>query len=430
MPKQDATSALGKSSVSSHQIKAEGTRKRGQLSENEPKTSFKRLRVESGYTPSTAFEPLSPSQESIDTSSPSETMAPTPSVSRVMDVDMADSRRIGNFVVDMSLKKGKLPVFGQQAEELIINLKPKDVDLAVASKFASRDELEFWKELLSRHDSTQVFVEQKKRKGKSRQVTLRSLVNIKISEHWSYKAKTLFKTMNNHFHFRSEVTYEDLQDGALISAIANWVQVAPKEIDKNHVTLTVWRINKKVNRRTLRDDVQAARKHVRGKRLDVSEFEIARKKWRLELKTLKVALFPNGNTTFLESGKRAAMRISLPGRLPMVSKPSPSAEPVPPPSSTAAGSTLTSIGSPPSNWERPPVLPETVSPTPSVLAPSTSQVEHISSCNESQLSTASGDNWLVETAMSVSFTATRTENALEPLRDSGMTLDLSTMIDF
>ena len=257
-----------------------------------------------------------------------------PSVSVTdFNLNMSDTRRLGNFVVDFCLSRGKLPVFGVEAEELLKELSEADIKDASSRGQANEEEIKRWIRVVTQCDTTQLCVEQRKRKGGSRQVPLRSLMNVKISEHWSYKAKILFKRLNTMHNSSSLITTSDLTSASLIRGIASWTGVKVPEVQPEHVVITVWRINKRLSGRSLRDDVQDSRVHVRGKRVDVSEFELARDVWRDELVALYKTLFPVLPCEELEKGKVAASKSTRSTKKSKASlasvKPAPKAEPIP-----------------------------------------------------------------------------------------------------
>ena len=221
---------------------------------------------------------------------------------------MAETRRLANFTVDWSLLHGELPVFGKEAEDLILSLNSSDIQRAEVAGLAGEGEINRWKNVLTSCDPGSVEVEQRRRQGSSRLMPLRSLMNVKVSEHWSYKAKLLFRRLNVQEGQGAPLGPKDVVQGWVIQGIANWAGLDINELQPKHVILAFWRANKRVAKRTLRDDVQEARSHVRGRRVEISEFEVARDTWRAELQKISDTLFPGGDYSSLKLGKDRALQ--------------------------------------------------------------------------------------------------------------------------
>ena len=215
-------------------------------------------------------------------------------------------RSMANYLVDTCVAEGKLPVFGKEAEDLIASTDQPRAFAGFYRKTPNRREFEKWKSVLKSCDPKELPVLHQKRNGSAKKIPLRSLMNIKISEHWSYKAKSLYKLLSFR-KTRDPLSRQELNDARVVRALYQWARVPPLELNQEHVTLAVWRVNKKFHGRTLRDDVQESRCRVRGRRSDLTEFELARDLWREELLNVKESLFPSGNIADLNSGKQALL---------------------------------------------------------------------------------------------------------------------------
>ena len=219
---------------------------------------------------------------------------------------MAETRRMANFVVDWCLRHGELPMFGKDAENLILSLSSKQVNEAEEAGLAGEGEMRRWRKVLQNCDPGTAMVEQRRRRGASKQTPLRSLMNVKVSEHWSYKAKLLFKRLGVRENTGPTLNRDDVMKGSVISNISHWTGVDLEDLGPEHVVLALWRANKRVLGRNLRDDVQAARRRVRGRRVEISEFDLARDGWREELNELHSQLFPDNDFSALKTGRRNA----------------------------------------------------------------------------------------------------------------------------
>ncbi|CAE7749889.1 unnamed protein product, partial [Symbiodinium sp. KB8] len=188
------------------------------------------------------------------------------------------------------------------AEEVILCLDDNDVEEAEQVSLATKDDIERWKGYLKDNDPEHAMVSHKQRNGQYKNVSLRTLMGTKISEHWSYKSKSLIRTLGTEEHLKREHLYR----GEIIRNIAEWLGVEIDLLKPEAVVLAFWRVNKRCDGATLRMELTKARTRVRGG--GRGGHRVARKQWDKELKATWDELFPDDDYSALWSGKDAARK--------------------------------------------------------------------------------------------------------------------------
>ena len=200
------------------------------------------------------------------------------------DTTIRDMRRLACAIVDYSLINGRLPCFGSEAEKLILDL---DAEQALVQKLLSESEVKSWQDFIKSNDPETTIIRYKSRSGKKNSSAFRALLGTKISEHWSYKSKTLLRSIKP----KQELSRKELKSGKICKQVADWLKVPVEELKPRAMALVFWRVNKHIRGTNLRKELTAARSTtgsgVRG------GHKIAREQWLQELEDEYKTLFPD-----------------------------------------------------------------------------------------------------------------------------------------
>ena len=220
------------------------------------------------------------------TGSPSSRLAtsPPPPPSRAPRLSVREVRAMAIFVVRWCLFHGKFPAFGAAAEEMILGLTKDDIELAGAVGFVSHGEIETWQNVFRFQDPKKLLVDQYDG-TRALRISLRTLLNAKISEHWSHKSKVLLRSVGDV----GKLTRNNIDDSRLTGKIASWLGIDKRRLGNRALALAFWRINKKAKGNTLRAELAEARKRQKGQDLDGHTF--ARDTWAKEIEDSYKQLF-------------------------------------------------------------------------------------------------------------------------------------------
>ena len=197
-----------------------------------------------------------------------------------------DVRTMAVFVVNWCIHHGWFPKFGDDAEHLLVNLTEKDIQKAEKLNFALARDLEMWKKHLKGLKTQSVYIPKSDSRDSPLQ-SLRTLLNTKISEHWSHKSKALLRTLGSF----GVMCRKHLDDDTVKEAIAQWAGSSVDKVRDGVFSLGFWRLNKKATDANLRAELAAARKEQKGAGGD--GHQLARDRWIEEVKKLHTELFPD-----------------------------------------------------------------------------------------------------------------------------------------
>ena len=217
-------------------------------------------------------------------------------------VTLADIRQMATFIVDTCIHEGKLPVFGRQGRQWILDFQhhgklslragvgvlvgPSTHSPARAADAWMQDSLERWCRNLAHPAWASIRLTTER--GLS--TVFSNYLNRKISERWNCRGKALVKGLPPRIREHDCLQPSDWHCPDLLQSAAKWVRVSCATLNLDQLALFVWRTNKALGGDGLKGDVQQARKKIKGmKRSEAgaTEFGIARDKWIAEIAAVK-----------------------------------------------------------------------------------------------------------------------------------------------